>query len=200
MHTPEREPPYAGAPRGLAPTPRRTRALPIAAAVVLAAVAFTVAYSRRAAEVPAVAGDAAGSAPDSMSPQAGAATATPVVAEQPRIAVTFRLDPAVTRGLYLGDRWVSPPVFRFAQPGDRYMVQARLQQIDGAGEAIDLSGDWAASDPGMVAIERGVHDVVTLIVREPGRSRVTVTSGTRAAVLDIRAQRTGDAMDVTITQ
>lgn len=119
---------------------------------------------------------------------------------EPRLSVTYRLDPRVTRGLYLGERWVSPPEFRFVQPGSEYVVVARLQQIDPYGDRTDLNGQWAASDPEMVAISRDAPGQVTLVVRRPGESRVTVTSGTESKVLHIHARQTPEAMDVSIRQ
>ncbi|HJW47024.1 MAG TPA: hypothetical protein VJ484_11120 [Lysobacter sp.] len=79
------------------------------------------------------------------------AVAQHVISPKQRLAVAFRLDPALTRSLYLGDRWVSPPSFYFAQPGTQYVVQAKLQAIDSRGERIDLSGDWTTNDPEMIA-------------------------------------------------
>jgi hypothetical protein len=33
------------------------------------------------------------------------------------IAVVFKLDPRLTAGLYMGDRWVSPPTYSTVHPG-----------------------------------------------------------------------------------
>lgn len=169
----------------------------------LAALAFGVANSRlmRSTDAPsngqATAARGGGAALDQTGEPAS--SAGPAATPEPRLVVTFRLDPAVTRGLYLGDRWVSPPEFRFAQAGDEYVVQAKLQSIDEWGDRSDLSGNWAASDPEMVAITRG-QGQVTLVVREPGDSRVTVTSGSERKELRIHARKTPDAMDVAIRQ
>ena len=182
---------------GVKTSKRIPRSLLVGTAVVLAAVSLTAAYSRRAPEARGAA--LAPSAPLAANQQAALAGTQNAAVQAPKMVVTFRLDPAVTRGLYLGDRWVSPPSFRFAQPGTQYVVRAKVQRVDGQGGRVDLSGDWAASDPGMVAIDRRPGEV-TLVVREPGESRVTVATGAGSKVLRVRALRTTDAMDVDIAQ
>jgi hypothetical protein len=122
------------------------------------------------------------------------------VARESHLAVAFRLDPDLTQGLYLGERWVSPPTYLFAQPGTQYVVQAKAQDIDAGGEHIDVSGDWAASDPEMVAITRMEDGKVTIVVRRPGESRLTVTSLGQSKVLQVRANQLADAMQVEIDQ
>lgn len=181
-------------------TKRIPRSLLMGVAVVLAAVLLTAAYSRRASEVRAH--DSA------LVPQASAAGSqgslpgnTPGAASQaPRMVVTFRLDPAVTRGLYLGDRWVSPPTFHFAQPGSQYVFQAKLQSIDAHDDRVDLSGDWSTDDPEMIAIERHDHGAVTIVVRRAGEGRLFVSAGSTRKVLQVQARQTEDAMDVRIAQ
>ena len=144
-------------------------------------------------------------ATENRAAQASHATSRPAVPRQvispkQRLAVAFRLDPALTRSLYLGDRWVSPPSFFFAQPGTQYVVQAKVQAIDSHGERTDLSGDWATGDPEMVAVTRHDHGEVTIVVRRPGESNLTVSAGGESKVLHVRARQTDDAMTVEITQ
>lgn len=190
-----------------------TRLLQLALVLVLVAFALTLALRREAepvvAERPVAASPAPAppAAPGKVTPSASIPPASPspgavqpVVPGQRRLVVAFRLDPAVTRGLYLGDRWVSPPTFRFAQPGEQYVVLAKLQSIDAHGDRIDLSGNWSSSDPDMLAIDRHDHGQVTLTVRQPGASRLFVSAAGESKVLQVRATRTPDAMDVAITQ
>lgn len=178
------------------------RPLLAGAAVVLAAVVLTAAYSRRApagqedpalAAIPPIAEPAADPLPSRAAPHATAE-------QRPRIAVTFRLDPGVTRGLYLGDRWVSPETFHFAQPGTQYVVRAKVQSIDAHDGRLDLSGQWSTDDPGMIAIERHDYGEVTLVVRQPGEGRLFVSAGGETKTLHVQARQTEDAMDVRIAQ
>jgi hypothetical protein len=167
--------------------------------VVLAAVSFTAVYSRRTPD----AGDGSPSPTTALAagPQTAQSAITPSgTAQTPGMVVTFRLDPNVTRGLYLGDRWVSPPTFHFAQPGTQYVVQAKLQSIDEWDERADLSGEWSTSDPEMIAITRHDHGEVTIVVRRAGEGQLFVSAGGVTKVLRVQARQTADAMDVMIAQ
>jgi len=171
------------------------KVLQIGIVLVLVAVGFTVANTSR--QPAAATAAAAAAAP--LDESVPTPDVQQVVVRESRMAVAFRLDPEVTRGLYLGERWVSPPSFFFAQPGNRYIVRAKVQSIDSAGERIDLSGDWAASDPEMVAITRG-HGEVTIVVRKPGESDLFVSTGDGSKVLHVRAKHVDNRMEVAITQ
>lgn len=146
-------------------------------------------------------------------PQVGAATASapatlvatsaradaPRPAPSPRLVASFRLDPTLTQGLQMGDRWVSPPEFYFAQPGTQFVVQVKAQNLDARGAHLDVAGDWATTNPEMVAITRG-PDGITLVVREPGESDLTLRAGAGIKSLHISAERLPDSMRVRITQ
>jgi hypothetical protein len=179
------------------------KVLLIGLALVLVAIAFTAANTRRQPAVaiepvdrPALVALHAPSK-QAISQQANSQHA---IIPKPRLAVAFRLDRELTQGLYLGERWVSPPSFSFAQPGTQYVVQAKMQSIDSRGERIDLSGDWATDDPEMIAITRRDDGEVTIVVRRPGESNLTVSAGGESKVLHVRARQVGDAMQVAITQ
>lgn len=189
-------------------TGTRRKALQIGLVLILVAIGFTVANPRWlpklatgtvAMPIPtALRASARASAPATESMPTPPAQAAASV-RAPRMVVAFRLDPALTRSLFLGDRWVSPPSFAFAQPGTQYVVRAKLQEIDSDGERTDLSGNWATTDPEMVAIDRGQGEV-TIVVRQPGESDLTVTAGGESKVLHVRARRLADAMQVAIDQ
>ena len=161
-----------------------------AVALALAVVAFTAARSQR------------GPSPVAVSPASAPRAAMPsqhVVQRMPELRIAFRLDPALTRSLYMGERWVSPPVFEFAQPGDTFTVRAKAQSIGRDGEPGDVSGDWSTGNPAMLAIERG-HGEVTLVVREPGEADLIVATGAGTRTLHVKATRSADAMRVSFTQ
>jgi hypothetical protein len=166
-----------------------------AIAVVLLAGTFAVANGFRS--------------PVALPPAAAVAVAPPVGARQEAanaaarrqpLSIAFRLDPALTQGVFLGERWVSPPSFFFAQPGTQYVVQAKAQTIDGHGDRIDVLADWAPADPEMIAISRGALGEVTVVVRQPGESDLTVSTGSGSKVLHVTASRTDDSMQVNFSQ
>jgi hypothetical protein len=128
------------------------------------------------------------------------ATAAAANARRQPLSVAFRLDPELTQGVFLGERWVSPPSFFFAQPGTQYVVRAKAQTIDGHGDRTDVRADWAPANPEMVAVDRGDLGEVTVVVRQPGESDLTVSAGSSARVLHVSATRTADAMQVDFSQ
>jgi hypothetical protein len=119
---------------------------------------------------------------------------------QPRstLVVAFRLDPNVTRGLFLGDRWVSPPTFAFAQPGDRYVVHARAQPGEDSEDVI--AAQWATTDPDMIAITPEPGGAVTIAVERPGTAELRVTARGESKILQVAARKHPDAMEVEFRQ
>ncbi|NUS61929.1 MAG: hypothetical protein HOQ01_13360 [Lysobacter sp.] len=150
---------------------------------------------------PTAAANAAGAdraAPSDRASDTASAT-TPAPATE-KIIVAFKLDRDITAGHYLGERWVSPPTFQFAQPGKVYRTYAKLQKVGDDGTAIDLSGDWSTSDPEMIAISRDEPGQVTILVREPGEAQLVASAGGQRKVLHVRATRYPDAMEVAFVQ
>ena len=118
-----------------------------------------------------------------------------------RMVVAYRLDPSVTGGLFMGDRWVTPARYAFAQQGTKFVVQAKMQAIDDAGsDPLDLSGNWASRDPEMVALTREADGVVTIEVRKPGRTELVASAGGETRTLQVTAKQTPDSMQVAIEQ
>jgi FKBP-type peptidyl-prolyl cis-trans isomerase FklB len=69
------------------------------------------------------------------------------------IKMSFKLDPRLTRGRYMGDRWVSPPTYTgVRQEGKEYAVEARAEGLDAKGRPMRISPEWIPSDPGMVTV------------------------------------------------
>ena len=119
-------------------------------------------------------------------------------AQQSTLVVAFRLDPNVTRGLFLGDRWVSPPTFAFAQPGDRYVVHARAQPGEDSEDVI--AAQWATTDPDMIAIAQESDGAVTITVDRPGTAELRVTARGESKILQVAARKHPDAMEVEFRQ
>jgi hypothetical protein len=179
----------------------------VGALAVLLAVGFAV---TRHAETPTSSRTAAGatgaatadtaSMPAASEASLGFARAEAAAAARPpQLKVAFQLDPTLTQSLYLGQRWVTPATFDFAQPGTAFVVRAKAQRVDSGGDPQDVDGDWATSKPEMVAIDRGPGDV-TLTIREAGDSELVVQAAGERNVLRVHAEQRPDAMRVRITQ
>jgi hypothetical protein len=99
---------------------------------------------------------------------------------RPTPRVSFKLDPVLTSGVYMGERWVSPPVFQAAaQTGSAFHVAARVE----VGEPVT----WSPSDPGAVSVSPAGDRQVEIAVVHPGRSTLTVAAGADSNILTIDA-------------
>jgi hypothetical protein len=167
------------------------------AILLLGAIGFAAATRMNAPLLPPSA--ASTQVPVRAAPDTPAAQQQPI-ARKPQFVVAFLLDPGLTRGIFMGDRWVSPPSYFFAQPGLQYVVQAKAQMINTRGDHIDVPAEWAPSNPGMVAINRGTSGAVTIVVTRTGDSNLAVSMGNNAKTLHIHADQVADGMQVRITQ
>ena len=136
----------------------------------------------------------------SKNKQGGSATDTaPTVATLTDIKVSFKLDPRLTHGVYMGDRWVSPPTYtRVQEPGKPLTVDARVEGLDAKGRPMSISPDWIPSDPDMVTVTPDKDGAVNIIVQHTGESRLMVTAAGVSRELFIRAKSENDAMQVEI--
>jgi hypothetical protein len=140
-------------------------------------------------------GPAAGGAPPE--PAAPVPAPAPAPAPRPPVRIAFKLDPALTGGAYLGERWVSPPVFEAAaQTGAAFRVEARVEApADGAAPVT-----WTPSDPGAVSVSPADGRRVEIAVRRPGRAALSVTAGAHSTTLAIEAVHEGGRWLVTFSE
>ena len=125
---------------------------------------------------------------------------TPVAASLPAIKVSFKLDPRITRGMYMGDRWVSPPTFTGVQAGKETTVDARVEGIDTGGKLAAASPVWTPEDPDMMRVLPSQGRQVRITVRRAGESALTVTWGKVTRKLTVKATTRDDTIQVEITQ
>ena len=117
------------------------------------------------------------------------------------ITVSFKLDPRLTKGLYMGERWVSPPVYQPAvQEGKTLTVEARAHGVDAKGNKMKITPKWTPSDPGMVAVTPGEGSDVKIVVKRAGKSTLKVAAPGVSKELSIKATEEGDVLRVEITQ
>lgn len=180
-------------------TPRSTKLAHVVALVLLAAGGFVLARRLQAPDAPILPAPAIASSSTAQSSSPARPNRTPSTERPQRLAVALRLDPTLTQGIFMGDRWVSPPDFHFAQAGTVFVVQTKVQHLDGRGEAHDVAGNWNATNPRMVGVVRDAR-AATLEIRQPGDSDVTVSSGGETVVLHIHAVQLADSIQVHIRQ
>jgi hypothetical protein len=118
----------------------------------------------------------------------------------PDIKVSFKLDTRLTRGVYMGDRWVSPPTFTQVGEGKEVIVEAIVKGLDSMGRLAKISPEWIAEDPDMVTITPGQGNKVKITVRRAGQSKLKVVSAEISRELDIKAMYRDDTLQVEISQ
>lgn len=117
------------------------------------------------------------------------------------IKVSFRLDPRITQGLYMGERWVSPPTFTMVQEGKTCTIDAQTSGVVSKGKRKKMvSPRWVPSDPGMVTVSPGVGNRVKITVLREGDSTLRVALPTASKVLSVKAAYQDNAIRVDITQ
>ena len=116
------------------------------------------------------------------------------------ITISFKLDPRLTRGLYMGDRWVSPATYTSVGEEKELTVDARVRGLDSEGRPKNISPTWIPSDPDMVAVSPSRGNVVKIIVHRAGQSRLKVVSPGFTKELSLKATYIGAAIHVEISQ
>lgn len=114
------------------------------------------------------------------------------------IKVSFRLDPRMTRGLYMGERWVSPPTYVGATGQDTVMVRA--EGFDAKGRPVGILPEWVPADPEMVEVSPRQGKEVTIAVRRAGQSTVRVAFPGVSRELIVKSAGKGVALQVEISQ
>jgi len=117
------------------------------------------------------------------------------------IKVSFKLDPRLTRSLYMGDRWISPPTYKTTvHQGTELTVAARVQGVDTKGRHMAISPEWIPADADLVSVSPGQDDEVQITVRGAGESRLNVTAQGISKELAIKAVYQGNTIKAEITQ
>ena len=104
--------------------------------------------------------------------------------------IAFRLDPRLTRGSYIGDRWVSPPTYIRVLQHPGQSIEARTQWLDATGRPIAIDTEWVSADPAIASVSTG--DVW-------GEIAITI-AGEGTTAIDGRAGSTSKRMVVTATK
>jgi hypothetical protein len=130
--------------------------------------------------------------------QAPSRGASEPVAPLSDIQVSFKLDPRLTKSLYMGERWVSPPTYTGIQEG-QFTVEARVDGVDTKGQAVDVSPEWTPADPTMVTVSPRRGKQVTITVHRAGDTSLRVTSQEISTELSIKAWENGTALQAEIS-
>jgi len=117
------------------------------------------------------------------------------------IKVSFKLDPRLTKSMYMGDRWVSPPTYTSTvREGEELTVEARVEVVGAKGKQINIKPKWTPTDPEMVTVTPGQGNEFKITVRRSGQSNLKVSVPGFSRNLAIKATNQGSAMQVEISQ
>lgn len=118
------------------------------------------------------------------------------------IAVYFKLDPRLTRSLYMGERWVSPPTYTHASPsqGQAIVVEARAHGVDASGRLIDIRPEWKAGDAGMLQVLPAQGHQVKFTVLQEGETKLSISYGEFTKELTVTSMPAKDGVQVNISQ
>lgn len=97
------------------------------------------------------------------------------------IKVAYLLDPRITQGAYMGERWLSRPAYSIRASSK---ISVKTIGLDAMGRAVKIDPTWTG-DPDMVSITPSQGPKVTITVLKPGRSDVVVTSGNVSKKLSV---------------
>jgi FKBP-type peptidyl-prolyl cis-trans isomerase FklB len=114
------------------------------------------------------------------------------------IQISFKLDPRLTRGDQMGDRWVSPKVYMGTAAQDT--VEAGALGIDAKGKPVRISPEWIPSDPEMVTVSPKRGDAVNITVKHAGEASLEVVYQGYSKRLPIKALDRNNALQVEIAQ
>lgn len=116
------------------------------------------------------------------------------------VRLAFKLDPRLTAGLYMGERWVSPPTYIKTGEGETCTLEATVRGMDNQGQSTDVNARWTAADPGMVTVAQGPGKVVQITVHHAGQTSLEVASVGFAKRLPLKAMSMGETLVVEVYQ
>jgi hypothetical protein len=114
--------------------------------------------------------------------------------------LSFKLDPRLTSGMYMGERWVSPATYTCVNAGTTCTIEAKVLGVDSWGRGTGISPEWIPADPDIVSVSPGQGNAVKITVLRPGETSLTVTSAKVSKELLIRATYEGNVMQARISQ
>ena len=124
----------------------------------------------------------------------------PAAAGPTSIYVSFKLDPRITQGMYMGDRWVSPSTYTRVGEGKTCIIEAIASVFDDKGKPISVNPEWIADDEKMVTILPVKGNLVKITVNSAGQSSLRVIYGGNTKKMVVKSSYKYNALQVEITQ
>ncbi|MDD2904077.1 MAG: hypothetical protein PHU44_16755 [Syntrophales bacterium] len=139
-----------------------------------------------------------------MALAAGAAQAQkavgPEAAAFKEIKVSFQVDPRVTRGMYMGEHWISPPTYLRIGESKTVIVPVQAFGLDAQKRETKIAPQWKSSNPSVVRVSPIQGHKVEITVLKAGQSDLTATYGKLSKKLVIKSTPLAETMRVEIYQ
>lgn len=131
----------------------------------------------------------------------GASSMEPPSGQAPpgSIEVSFKLDPRLTDPQYMGERWVSPPVFSIALDGEGF-IEARARCLDAAGAESDAIPAWTPVHADMVVVTPPQGTQIRIMIHRAGESSLQIACGALSRDLAVRASMQNGVLRAEIAQ
>ncbi len=117
------------------------------------------------------------------------------------IWVSFKLDPRLTQGLYMGDRWVSPPTYSRFGPPSGITIEVRAVGVDDRHKQVAIDATWTVADPELATVTPGRRESEAKItVHKEGQSELLVNSDDVSKKLIIKCENQDGSWRIDVSQ
>ncbi|MBI5231664.1 MAG: hypothetical protein HY876_05820 [Coriobacteriales bacterium] len=117
------------------------------------------------------------------------------------LRISFKLDPRLTKSLYMGERWVSGPKFTPPSRQGEVLVEARAEATAKAGNPPDIEATWESADADVLDVSPPKGRQIKLRIKAPGSTTLTVRGGGVEKAIGVRCTETArGTLKVVITQ
>jgi hypothetical protein len=103
------------------------------------------------------------------------------------IQVVYKLDPRLTGGVHMGERWVSPPIYDIISDRSKYTIEARVEGIAADGSRTVIAAEWTAADQNLVTVKPTYDNMVSIHITGQGNTSLQISAGGFAKTLDLAA-------------
>lgn len=117
------------------------------------------------------------------------------------IKVIFKLDPRITQGMYMGERWISPPKYTRVQEGQNpLIIEAQAMGLDAQGKQAPIKAVWTPAEPEMVKVSPGQGHQVEITVLRAGQTKLKVDFQGISKTLSVKGKPLGNVLIAEISQ
>lgn len=103
------------------------------------------------------------------------------------IQVSYKLDPRITGGVHVGERWVSPPMYDIISSRATYTIEARVEGVSATGERSTIPAVWLAANRGVARITPTHDNIVAIQIYAQGDTHLEVSAAGFTQTLELAA-------------